>query len=48
MWRAFGKPRLDFHAVGQELFHLRGGGTQQTRALIIFDQVNVDRVKAGW
>ncbi len=44
---SFGKPGLDFHAVGQELFHLSGRGTQQTRALVIFDQVNIDRVKAG-
>src|SRR6185369_3649843 len=46
-WRALGKPRLNLHAVGQELFYLRSGGTKQTRALVIFDQVNIEGVKAG-
>ena len=45
--RSFGQPRLDFHAVRQEFLHLRGGGADQTRALVIFDQVKIDGVKTG-
>ena len=44
---AFGKARLNFHTVGQELLYLRGGGAKQTRAPVIFDQVNIECVKAG-
>ena len=45
--RTFGKARLDLHTIGQKLFHLRGGGTDQTLALVVFDQINIERVKTS-
>src|SRR5438874_769128 len=45
--RAFGKTRLDFHPVGQELFDARSCRPEQRGAFIILNEVDVDRVNAG-
>src|SRR5207247_7969999 len=45
--RTFGKAHLDLHTIGQKLFHLRGGGTDQTLALVVADQINIEGVKTS-
>src|SRR6266513_2970194 len=45
--RGLRKARLDFHPIGQELLYACRCRTKQRRALVVFDQVNVDRVNTG-
>src|SRR5205085_377163 len=43
---SYRKPRLDLHAIGQYLFHVNGGGTEERGALVVLYEVDIDRVFA--
>src|SRR5215472_14916837 len=41
------KPCLDLHSIRQKFLHVRRGRTEQRGALAVFNEINVEDVKAG-